>query len=79
MPPHPHLLALGRRIKHLRLEKGYKQKRLAEHIGIDRSYIGGVERGERNPGIVNLVRIAMALEVEVGDLFPPVTSLSSES
>lgn len=38
--------------------------------GLGRSYYGGVERGERNIAALNLMRIAVALEVEVGELFP---------
>jgi len=66
------LLALGRRIRSLREARGFSQEAFAEEAGLDRTYYGGVERGERNVAALNLIRIARALGVEVGDLFPPV-------
>lgn len=42
----------------------------ANDAGLARSYYGGVERGERNVSAINLIRIAKALDVEVGELFP---------
>lgn len=47
----------------------------AAEIGLARAYYGGVERGERNIAVENLVRIAAGLGVEVGDLFPPIAEL----
>ena len=55
--------------------EGYSQEGFAAEIGMDRAYFGGVERGERNVAALNLVRIATALRVEVGELFPSVSSL----
>ena len=72
---HPQLVAVGQQIKRLRIESGYKQKEVARRAGLDRSYVGGVERGRRNPGLVNVIRIAAALDVEVGELFPAVETL----
>jgi transcriptional regulator with XRE-family HTH domain len=46
------------------------QESMAEAAGLDRAYYGGIERGERNVAAVNLVKIACALQVEVGELFP---------
>ncbi len=65
------LVELGRRIRALREARGFTQEQLAEEAGLDRAYYGGVERGERNVAALNLIRIAKALDVEVGDLFPP--------
>ena len=42
---------------------------MALHAGIDRSYLGGIERGENNVSLINIHRIAKALEVESGELF----------
>ncbi len=62
------LTKLGKNIKHLRLAKGISQEKLAELANLHRTYIGGVERGERNISLLNLTRLAQALEVSVTDL-----------
>ena len=75
MPKHPQLVAIGAQIRALRSREGYSQEGFAAKIGMDRAYFGGVERGERNVAALNLIRIATALHVEVGELFPSVISL----
>ena len=60
---------LGLEIRKVRLAKGYSQEKLAEISKLHRTYIGGVERGERNIGIVNLQRIADSLEIKISELF----------
>jgi len=67
------LVELGRKIRALREARGFTQEQFAEEAGLDRAYYGGVERGERNVAALNLIRIARALGVEVGELFPPVS------
>lgn len=62
------LLALGKRIKQLRVEKDWSQERLGFKSNLDRTYIGGIERGERNPTILNLKKIADALEIPLSDI-----------
>lgn len=42
------LVSLGKAVRELRLEKGWSQEAFADFAGIDRSYIGGIERGEHN-------------------------------
>jgi transcriptional regulator with XRE-family HTH domain len=64
------LVALGQQIRKVRQQRGISQEDFAAEAGLGRSYYGGVERGERNIAALNLMRIAAALEVEVGDLFP---------
>jgi transcriptional regulator with XRE-family HTH domain len=59
---------LGQRIREARESKGWTQELLAFHTGLDRSYVGSVERGERNVNFQTLVRIARALEVSVASL-----------
>jgi transcriptional regulator with XRE-family HTH domain len=73
---HPQLIKLGEQIRNLRKNKGFSQEEFADKVGLDRSYMGGIERGERNIATINLIRIAKALGVEVGDLFPPIKKLS---
>jgi transcriptional regulator with XRE-family HTH domain len=62
------LVALGRTIKELRLELGLSQEALAFEAGIDRSYIGGIERGEHNLALINLIIIAQTLGVSSSEL-----------
>lgn len=71
----PALIQLGCRIRELRIEKGFSQEAFAFEINLDRTYMGGIERGERNLAAINLIRIAKGLNVEVGDLFPPIKNL----
>jgi transcriptional regulator with XRE-family HTH domain len=68
-------LAFGKRIRALREYRGYSQESLAEIAGLHRTYIGGVERGERNVGLTNIWRIADALKVHPSEHFvSPVAS-----
>lgn len=72
---HPVLVKIGKKIRELRKERGYSQEAFAYEVGLDRTYIGSVERGERNLAAINLVRIAKTLKVEIGELFPSSKSL----
>lgn len=63
-----YLKKVGRTIREARKAKGMSQESLAFASGLDRSYVGGVERGERNIAILNLKRIAEALQVPVSSL-----------
>lgn len=62
------LKELGRRIRRLRKEVGLTQEQLAEDAGLDRSYIGGIERGERNITFSVLCQIAKALNVDIANV-----------
>lgn len=62
------LVALGKAIRAERLAHGLSQEALADKAGIDRSYIGGVERGEHNIAIMNLLKIADALGFKISEL-----------
>jgi len=59
---------LGLNVRRLREAANYSQERLAELCGLHRTYIGAVERGERNVSLDNIVRIARALDVEPSEL-----------
>lgn len=52
-----------------RKARGYSQEAFADHIGIDRSYMGGVERGERNLSLTNIMRILVGLEMKPSEFF----------
>lgn len=60
----------GQTIRDRRQRLRISQEDLAELSGLDRTYIGGIERGERNPSLKNIARIAAALRVDVAELFP---------
>jgi len=59
----------GDRVRELRLSKGLSQEELAFRVNIHRTYIGGIERGERNPSLKNIAAIANALGVTLSELF----------
>ena len=59
----------GRRVRELRLARGLSQEELASRVGIHRTYVGGVERGERNPSLKNIASIARALDITLRELF----------
>jgi len=71
----PKLTILGEQIRRLREEKGVSQEEFAALANLDRAYYGGVERGERNLAVLNLIKIAIALGTEVGELFPSLAVL----
>ena len=66
--PENHLKTLGDRIRLLRKERGLTQEMLADVAKLDRSYIGGVERGERNLTFTVLCQICNALRCDVATL-----------
>lgn len=53
----------GQKIKQLRNRQGWSQEKLAFECELDRTYVGGVERGERNISLLNICKLAKALEV----------------
>ncbi|MBI3462985.1 MAG: helix-turn-helix transcriptional regulator [Planctomycetes bacterium] len=66
---HPGLIKFGMRVRAFRENAGLSQEQLAERAQIHRTYIGGIERGERNVGLKNILRIAGALGVAPAQLF----------
>ena len=60
---------VGLNIRKLRVERGISQERLAFDSGVDRSYLGGLERGEHNPTVDVLDRLAVTLAVSLKELF----------
>lgn len=63
------LKRFGKTLRELRTERGLSQWKLADLAGLDHNYVGMIERGERNPAIVNVVKLAGALGVPPGELF----------
>lgn len=59
---------LGLNLKKLREEQGFSQESFADHCGLHRTYISGIERGVRNPTVVILDKIAKGLKVPAGQL-----------
>lgn len=76
-PPSELLKLVGARIREVRVERGYSQDDLAYTIPMDRAYIGLVENGKSAVSIITLVKFAIALECEVGDLIPYIEDMKS--
>ena len=62
------LVAFGNAVRAERADQGISQEELALRSGIDRSYLGAIERGEQNAGLLHLVRIATALNVPLAKI-----------
>jgi transcriptional regulator with XRE-family HTH domain len=58
----------GRRLAEIRRAKGWSQEKLALESGLARSYLGGVERGQRNIALINICKLADALSVPPAEL-----------
>ncbi len=62
-------IQFGKKVRELRLERGYSQEAFAFECGLHRTYIGCIERGEKNITIVNIEKIAKALKISIKSLF----------
>jgi transcriptional regulator with XRE-family HTH domain len=63
MLKNPDLKKFGEQVRKYRKFKGLSQEKLAELTGLHRTYIGGIERGERNVALLNIIRIARVLDI----------------
>ena len=59
----------GRSLRQRRVKLRVSQEAFADMCGLDRTYVGGIERGERNVALVNIEKIAKALRISVSELF----------
>ena len=64
-------LRIAAKLRTTRKERGISQEELAAIAGLHRTYVGAIERGERNVSIDNIERLALALRLDVVDLFTP--------
>jgi transcriptional regulator with XRE-family HTH domain len=62
-------IRFGRRLRELRLEKGWSQETLANIAEIDRTYIPGIESGKRNVSIEVILKLSNAFEIDISQLF----------
>ena len=65
----PFLQVFGESVRKRRKNLGFSQEAFADHCEIDRSYMGGVERGERNIALLNIMRILEGLDVKPSEFF----------
>jgi transcriptional regulator with XRE-family HTH domain len=65
----PTLIKFGKRVRQLRDERGISQEKLGELAKVHRTYVGMIERGEKNVTLTNIEKFAKALRVEIQDLF----------
>lgn len=63
------LADFGEKIRTLRVKKGMSQEELADRAGVHRTYVGMIERGEKNITLKNIEKYAKALEVRISELF----------
>jgi len=62
------LVRFGQRLRELRKKAGFSQEQFAQRCELDRTYVGGIERGERNVSLRNIEVLARALSVSVSEL-----------
>ena len=63
------LIEFGERVRKLRKEKGFSQEELAHKAQVHRTYIGMIERAEKNITLINIEKIANSLDVKINELF----------
>jgi transcriptional regulator with XRE-family HTH domain len=65
----PILRKFAQKVRRFRVKKGWTQSELADRAGVHRTYIGSIERYERNVSLSNIERIAKALNINIKELF----------
>lgn len=69
MLPPTYRRQFGERVRELRRRRGWSQESFALQVGMDRTYVSGIERGRRNPTLDIIAKLAAGLEVDLVDLF----------
>ena len=69
LPKQPDLLAFGETVRRRRKALGFSQEAFGDECGIDRSYMGGIERGEHNLALLNILKIITALGIQPSEFF----------
>ena len=72
MPNPDPRIVFGKRVRQLRIERNLSQEKLAELAELHRNYVGGIERGERNVSLLNIVKLAHGLNVRPTKLIEPI-------
>jgi transcriptional regulator with XRE-family HTH domain len=62
-------IRFGRALRQRRAKLRMSQEAFADYCGLDRTYMGGIERGERNVSLVNIEKVAKALHISLSELF----------
>lgn len=73
------LVAFGATVRRLRKEQGYSQEAFGDLCGIDRSYMGGIERGEHNLALINIMKIVRALNLKPSEFFKYMDDLAVDN
>ncbi len=76
---HPALVAFGEAVRRRRKLLGLSQEAFGDRCGIDRSYMGGIERGEHNLALLNILKIVGALQIAPSELFKDLDALVAPS
>jgi transcriptional regulator with XRE-family HTH domain len=78
-PRSPRHAAFGAAIRAIRQERGVSQEDLAWKARIDRAHVGGIERGEENPSLTNVFKLADALEIRASELHARAETMTETS
>jgi transcriptional regulator with XRE-family HTH domain len=70
-------IRFGRAVRNRRARLGVSQEEFADMCGMDRTYIGGIEHGERNVSLVNIEKITLTFKVSLSELFRGITDILS--